>query len=410
MAGKDDRPAWAKLDSDKEPDLEVVIDGPEPEEGKIDTERGLGERAEIERAPTQAFQTGDVPTKGRPVSGPRQIPSVHPTEQFFLTGRVQADTFLGLGAVPPPVPSDELPETLEEARAVVTASQPPPKLADETLAQKHAKLALLRTLNFLDYLIVNSPASARASLEERKSNLMMPCHLPEDEEIRRFEYYTQSFGWYGPVLWFIPPGITLDDLVAADLLSEDWWRAEPNFNAGLPTLSPFNPPPFEPKAIDPNLEKPEYREPGYWVLAAPCLTPGTTGKIFNLDSYRLTDFVRMSGFDLKGDTIHPKHRMIMKVLRVTDVLVFCAIAQHAKELISRIPLIARTATVVRTHHEEVWDSRSCKNISVTAKSLHSKCRACVQFAPDEKLRITDWVDDAPSQVVGMIIFTIPHIY
>jgi hypothetical protein len=412
--------------------FEVDVDEPPSEEGaqdpendKVDTKRGVGDRSHtllgdpqlneaLERAPTQEFQTGNVHTAGeKPVSVPRQIPSVHPTEQFFLTGRVRADTndvptdrrgrvqvntFLGLGHALVENEAATLPSSLNEVKKAVGVSSTVPE--DESFAMGHARRAILRTMNFLNYLILKSPKELRASLEERKENLIVPKHLPEDDEIQRFEYYAQTFGYYGPVLWFIPSGITLDDMVSADLLNEDWWRSEPNFPNGFQTLSPFDPP----------LGMPNYREPGYWALAIPGLTPGTTGKKFDHTSLRLTDFVRMSGFDLSGDTIHPKHRMLMKVLTVPNVLLFCAIAQHAKELISHVSLIARTATIIRTHQEVAWDSRSGKSISVTAQSLHRKCRACVQFSPDEKLRITDWVDDAPSQAVGMIIFAIPHIY
>jgi hypothetical protein len=412
---------------DRKPDIEIFVDSPEregspdPEAGKVDTERGLGEQRHIENSATQAVQVDDVSVDSQ---GSKQIPSVHPTEQLFLTGDIRADasnitqskrgyvraqTFLGLGSSTPPEAPQTLPTSLDEVRAMVSVSQPPPKPKQETYAQKHAKVALLRTLNFYDYLILKSPPSARDSLELRKAGLVLPRHLPEDDEIKKYEQYTQSFGWYCPVLWLIPPRITLEDLAAADLLSEDWWATDPDFIKGITTRAPFELPP-QGMRKDLTPEEVLLLDPSYWVLAVPCLTPGTTGRIFDKDNHDMSSFVRMSGFDTEGGKIHPRHRMAMKVLHVSDVAVFYAMAQQSGELISRIPLIARTATMIKSHEKEVRDAKSGKLECVPAESMYFRNRACVEFAPGQKLRIIDWQDSAGSQVVGIPFFAMPYIY
>nr|MBD3281853.1 hypothetical protein [Candidatus Uhrbacteria bacterium] len=381
---------------------EVVIDG--PDDPKVDTKRGLGDGKE---APSDAESTSN--------NVPVAVPSIQKTFQFVLTGRVKvetqdvpesrrgrfrAKTFLGLGdSAPPPSSGTRLPKTLDEARSAARLSEipPAPEPEQESLAVKQAKLALLRTMNFLDFLIVNSPPSERASLEERKANLVVPKHLPEDDEIYRMEYFARTFGYYGPVLWFIPPLMTLHDLVSAGLLSETWWRKEPNFPEGFTTLSPFDPPPDAGK---------EYREPGYWALAIPGPTPGTTAKTFAEQEACLPDIARMYGLRVINGCIDPSHRMIMAVRGIVDTLYLCAIAKHSHELVSEIPQIARTANVIRSYHE----GETQKGIVVPKHSLFSNCRACAEFSPRHKLCISDMVDDRASQGVGLIVFVIPKIY
>jgi len=411
------------------------------EEVVIDTKRGIGEaRPRIEHqtlcgdesssasqvmesggiedlgnAPTQEFQTGDMPAasavKADRPSFPRDVPSVNPTMQFFLTGRVRVDTdgatdtsrgrlraktFLGLGDAPKAI-SDQPSTSLVDIKRTTKASDR--RQARESFATKHAKLALMRTVNFLSYLILKSPENCRESLEQRKNDLVVPRHLPGDDEIYRIEYYARSIGYYGPVLWFIPPNMTLDDLVSAGILSEAWWRREPNFPEGFKTLSPFDPP----------LGEKDYREPGYWVLAIPGVLPGTTAKTFSEQEASLPYIARTFGLEVENGCIHPKHRMIMAVRGVVDILYFCAIAEHAKERLTNLALTARTANIVKTYHEEPKSSRGT-GIRLPAQSLHSVCRACVDFPADRQLSISDIVDDRPSQGVGLIVFIIPTIY
>jgi hypothetical protein len=193
--------------------------------------------------------------------------------------------------------------------------------------------------------------------------------------------------------------MTLDDLVAAGILSEAWWRREPNFPEGFKTLSPFNPP----------LDDKKYREPGYWVLSIPGIIPGTTAKTFAEQESILPDIARIFGLEVENGSIHPRHRMIMAVRGVVDVLYFCAIAQHSKEWLTDMTLTARTANTIKTYHKDSENPRK-PHIVLPVESLHSVCRACVDFPVDRKLSISDIVDNRPSQGVGLIVFVIPKIY
>lgn len=378
--------------------FELDVDEPALEDEKPDTERG--------------FRYNKPQESG---SRPLSVPSINKTISFVFTdrikvetgdvpesrrGRIHAKTFLGLGdSAPPPSNGAQLPKTLSEAKVATRANEKSlaPDSEQESLAVKHAKLALLRTMNFLDFLIVNSSSFERASLEERKANLVVPKHLPEDDEIYRMEYFARTFGYYGPVLWFIPPLMTLHDLVAAGALSETWWRKEPNFPEGFTTLSPFDPPDDAGR---------DYREPGYWTLAIPGLMPGTTAKTFTEQEACLPEIARMCGLRVRDGCIDPSHHMIMAVRGIVDTLYLCAIAKHSHEFVSAIPQIARTSNVIRSYHEESQQ----KGIIIPKHSLFSHCRACAEFSPHHKLCIGDMVDDRSSQGVGLIIFIIPKIY
>ncbi len=370
----------------------------------------------LERAPTQEFHTSNPPivpeVKTDSSSLSKFIPSVHPTVRFFLTGRVEADTdgatdtsrgcvqvktFLGIGIAPKEIAVDVLPNSLEDVAQVVTQSYHP--LSPDSYTKKLAKLAIMRTMNFMDHLILKSPQENRASLERRKVDLIVPRHLPTDDEIYRFEYYARSIGYYGPVLWFIPPNMTFQDLVYADLLVDDWWHAEQNFPEGFKTHSPFD--------LPTGLK--DYTEPGYWVLAIPGIVPGTTSKTFDEQSAMLPDIARQVGLEVENGNLHSRYRMQMFVCNIVNVLYFCAIAQHSRELYNGVPLIARTANTIRAFQAEFKDYKG-KKFTFPQVSLYGQCRACVEYSPDRKLRITDWIDAKISQGVGIIVFTIPKVY
>ncbi|MDF1497593.1 MAG: hypothetical protein P1P90_06105 [Patescibacteria group bacterium] len=417
----DGRPGTNVNDSEENvPSTERGLGGIHPQiqcannEGRSNSAQNIKEA--LERAVTQEFPTDGSPiaigNTRVPAFLPKHVPSIHPTKQFFLTGRVESDTdgatdtsrgcikaktFLGIGAVPKEITYYASPTSTDDVNQAITKPHHQP--APDSNAKKLAKMALLRTMNFMDHLILKSPQECRASLEKRKVDLIVPRHIPGDDEIYRFEYYARSVGYYGPVLWFIPPNMTFHDLVAADLLVDDWWHKEQNFPEGFTTFSPFDLP----------LGLTDYTEPGYWVLAIPGIMPGTTCKSFDEQSEMLPDIARQVGLEVENGVIHPRHRMKMFVCTVVDVLYFCAIAQYSKELFNGVPLIARTANSIKAFQEEFKDFKG-KKFRFPQVSLYGMCRACVEFGPGTKLRITDWIDAKPSQGVGIIVFTIPKVY
>ena len=143
-----------------------------------------------------------------------------------------------------------------------------------------------------------------------------PIHFTE-AQVRRMALLAQEGGWQGPVLWYIPENVTLEDLSRLGAVSERWWKTEPDFPRSMPTVSPYD-------------------ESGYWVLWSPMPHPMTLEGTWEDQRAILPRMAHLLGFR-KGEIVAGD---------ATDLCFLLAMARAAASLKPLAPYAIRTDTCV----------------------------------------------------------------
>ena len=141
-----------------------------------------------------------------------------------------------------------------------------------------------------------------------------PIHFSE-AQLRRAEAFAREAGWHGPVLWYIPENVTLNDLVKVGVVSARWWSREPNFPRCMPTVSPYD-------------------DAGSWVLGAPLPHPSTLGRALHEQVAMLPSLAHVLGFR-KSD---------MVLGDATDLALIAGVARTMHALDPAPPVAVRTET------------------------------------------------------------------
>lgn len=167
--------------------------------------------------------------------------------------------------------------------------------------------------------------TARASLDAamkfvlplaKKVGSAPPVHFTQ-AQVRRMELLAHEGGWDGPVLWYIPENITLEDLCRLGAVSERWWKTEPDFPRSMPTVSPYD-------------------ETGYWVLWSPKPHPMMLASTWEEQRATLPQMAHLLGFR-KGEILAGD---------ATDLSFLIAMARTVASLKPETPYAIRTDTCV----------------------------------------------------------------
>ncbi|MFZ6015614.1 MAG: hypothetical protein ACOYUZ_04665 [Patescibacteria group bacterium] len=354
------------------------------------------------------------PAPGQSPGSIKHVPSEHPTLHFILPEKQRLDevmsrqvqiatarrghghmqTFLGLGESKPSQPPAT--NLAQSVNAWVERKSDRPGSGDYVM--RLAKNAFLRTRNFLDDVYDRTPDEKKSGLEKCMDNTLIPNNLPDSSIVRSFEYFVRSYGYYGPVLWFIPADVTFAILHDAELITDALWKQEGNFIEGYPSQYPFDPPSGTP-SIPPS---------GYWVLAFPGIMPGSACRSFADQEDMLPYLAQTVGLKVKGGLIRSGHHMAVKIPNIVDLLVFYAIVKHSKALVAKTQLIIRSAVGIKAYREE--NIGGGKGIEIPKHGLFTKYRASALIDPDRTLEVTESTDDLISQGHGITPFFISHIY
>jgi len=288
-----------------------------------------------------------------------------------------------------------------EPSSIKPSSRPsaPPTSAVMRLAQE----AYQRTLDFLTWLLAHTPDDKRADLEKAIQEMPgAPRNLPREQVVKRFEWLGHSIGYHGPVLWFIPPHISLGHLLDAGVLDPLWWFDEPNFIKGHQTICPYDLDDLDSK-----------QEPGYWILALPGIMPGTANRTYAEQSGMLEVVARTAGLKTRDGRILYEEDMRVMVRGVAEVTVFFALAQFVKARLTDTPVSVRTSSCHRSYRSDAEKPQSSKLLASDLgppESLYDKCQVCVSLVPDGKLQIHDMGDKACGMTLGLTTFFVPFIY
>ncbi len=262
-----------------------------------------------------------------------------------------------------------------------------------------ARAAFIRTTNFLNHLHRRLPDNLKAEFMERISMIPgPPRNLPKEDVIQRFEQFGRLLGYYGPVLWFMPPLISLEDLRDAGVLNPLWWSNEPNFIKGIRTLAPYEP---DKHGV--------LGEPGFWALALPGIMPSTGNRTYLEQENLMADVARNVGLEVEGGHIHHRERIRAYIGSVADVSVFCAMANHAQESLSGEVVVLRTSTAVRTYQPPVGKNGGGMPPAFVP-SLQDRCHVSVAVFPDKPMQLCDYGDSAKGVTMGLAPFFVPFVY
>ncbi len=263
-----------------------------------------------------------------------------------------------------------------------------------------AQEAYQRTMGFQAWLLSRTPPDKRKDLE----NVMQampgpPRNLPREKAVQRFKWLGQTIGYEDPVLWFMPPRISLEHLMDAGVLDPQWWTKDPNFIKGHQTICPY-----EPEDLETD------QEPGYWILALPGIMPGTANRSYVEQSEMLETVARTSGLKTRDGHILYEENIRVMVRGVAEVAVFFALAQFAQARLTKTPISVRTSTCHRSYQPDPNQLKSSVSDSGTSISLHDKCQVCVSLVPDSMLQIHDMGDTSCGMTLGLAPFFVPFIY
>ena len=383
---------------------------PEPELPSSDTPDVAVVHRRTERLPVPLVgpPTSETPSIPAPASNAtsdhaRQDSGHTATQRFFLDHRERQGTLSlsrqGLFSVDELMPVQY--QTLFHAPPAherpAPKAAPPPTQSAQTMML--AKAAFMRTVNFLDDLVRRTPNNERGDLIHIISQMPgAPRNLPKDDAVMRFQLYARLMGYYGPVLHFMPPRISLTHLKNAGWISPMWWWDEPNFPKGHQSLSPYEPE-----------DHGEGSEPGTWVLALPGIMPGTANLTYNEQAELKPEVARMVGLRVVDGHIHHRENLHVYIAGVADVCVFSAINLHARNLLSNEPTVTRTSTVIHTYQPDVEKTsrRLGDKSSSFTPSLQSRCHVSVATFPGAPMQLCDYGDTARGLALGLTPFFYP---
>lgn len=260
-----------------------------------------------------------------------------------------------------------------------------------------ARDAFQRTMGFQAWLLSNTPPEKRAYLE----NVMQampgpPRNLPREEAIQRLIWLGQTIGYTGPVLWFIPPHLSLEHLMDAHILDPEWWTKDPNFIKGHETYCPY--------AVE---DLDTVQEPGYWILALPGIMPGTANRSYAEQSDMLENIARTAGLKTRDGHILRVEEMRVMVRGVVEVAVFFAMAQFVQAKLTVAPISVRTSTCHRGYQPGPDEAKSASFISGPVFNLYDKSQVCVNFNPGQKLKVHDMDNETRGMTLGLAPFLVP---
>gem|GEM_PF-2701223 len=262
-----------------------------------------------------------------------------------------------------------------------------------------AREAFQRTMGFQAWLLSRTPPEKRADLE----NVMQampgpPRNLPSEKAIQRLIWLGQTIGYNDPVLWFIPPHISLEHLMDADILDPEWWTKDPNFPKGHMTYCPY-----EAEYLGTN------QEPGYWILALPGIMPGTANRSYVEQSDMLENIARTAGLKTRDGHILRVEEMRVMVRGVAEVAVFFAMAQFVQAKLTDVPISVRTSTCHRGYQPGPDEAKSATFSSGPMFNLYDKSQVCVNLNPGQKLKVHDMDDETRGMTLGLAPFLVPFI-
>ncbi len=262
-----------------------------------------------------------------------------------------------------------------------------------------AREAFQRTMGFQAWLLSRTPPEKRADLE--RVMLAMPGpprNLPREKAIQRLIWLGHTIGYTDPVLWFIPPHISLEHLMDAGILDPEWWTKDPNFIKGHKTYCPY-------EAEDLGTDQ----EPGYWILALPGIMPGTANRSYAEQSDMLENIARTAGLKTSDGHILRVEGMRVMVRGVAEVAVFFAIAQFVQAKLTDVPISVRTSTCHRAYQPGPNEAKSITFASGPMFNLYDKSQVCVNLNPGQKLKIHDMDDETCGMTLGLAPFLVPFI-
>ncbi len=313
--------------------------------------------------------------------------------QAFVPSR--EPTRIGLSDRPaPPLPTPVLSKPARDASAAAS---------DYVMRQAHQ--AFSRTLDFLRELALRMPDGPKTILEKYLEDMPgPPVHLPSESAVQRFEIFAQSLGYRGPVLWYLPHNLTVEQLALGGVLDPEWWLNEPNYLKGLPTIAPYAPP---------EVVGLEWIETGFWALAIPGIMPGTARRTFTQQQTLLAEISRTVGLAVNHHHIDHRESMQAFVMAAPETAIFFALARFADALLTDMPFSVRTAQNLWTYQPEV-DPRSSilpgEVWSSPVPSLYEKLHVCVGVSGKNRLTLHDRGDEAEMLDLGLCPFFVPFIY